>query len=129
IATSPNRALAALRTFDEPILLIAGGKDKNLPWEEIAAEIVRRVRVLAVLGVSAPKILAAVETAQAEIPAADQRLERIEQVASVEDAVRVLAASARSGEVVLLSPGCASHDMFSGFEERGEHFAQAVRAL
>ncbi len=129
IATSPNRALAALRTFDEPILLIAGGKDKNLPWEEIAAEIVRRVRVVAVLGVSAPKILDAIAAAQATIPTAEQLLERIERVTSVEDAVRVLAASARAGEIVLLSPGCASHDMFSGFEERGERFAQAVRAL
>jgi UDP-N-acetylmuramoylalanine--D-glutamate ligase len=129
IATSPNRALAALRTFDEPILLIAGGKDKNLPWEEIASEIVRRVRVVAVLGVSAPKILDAIAVAQAAIPVAERRLERIERVASVEDAVRVLVASAQPGEVVLLSPGCASHDMFSGFEERGERFAQAVRAL
>ncbi|HKD74647.1 MAG TPA: UDP-N-acetylmuramoyl-L-alanine--D-glutamate ligase, partial [Ktedonobacterales bacterium] len=129
IATSPNRALAALRTFDEPILLIAGGKDKNLPWEEIASEIVRRVRVIAVLGVSAPKILDAIAVAQTEVPAVEQRLKRIERVASVEEAVRVLAASAQPGEVVLLSPGCASHDMFSGFEERGERFAQAVRSL
>ena len=129
IATAPNRALAALRTFDEPILLIAGGKDKQLPWEELAGEIVRRVRVVAVLGVSAPLISDAIATAQAMIPPSEQRLERIERVASIEDATHLLAAAAHSGEVVLLSPGCASHDMFSGFEERGDRFAATVRAL
>ena len=129
IATSPNRALAALRSFTAPILLIAGGKDKDLPWEEIGAEIVRRVRVAAVIGVSAPKILAAIAAARASVPDDEQRLVRITQPATLEDAVTQLANAAQPGEVVLLSPGCASHDMFSGFEERGTRFTSAVHAL
>jgi UDP-N-acetylmuramoylalanine--D-glutamate ligase len=129
IATSPGRALAGLRTFQAPILLIAGGKNKQLPWDELATEIVRRVRVLTVMGVSAPFILAAIEQAQTDVPAAEQRLERVAQVASVEEATQVLAQAAQPGEVVLLSPGCASHDMFVNFEERGRRFADTVRAL
>ena len=129
IATSPGRALAGLRTFDAPILLIAGGKNKQLPWDEIAAQIVRKVRVMTVMGVSATFIEDAITQAQAMTPAAEHRLERVERVASVEEATRLLAEAAQPGEVVLLSPGCASHDMFVNFEERGRRFAETVRAL
>ncbi len=129
IATAPSRAMAALLSFAEPILLVAGGKNKQVPWDDIAAEIARRVRVVAVLGVSAPEILDAIAAARASVPAVEQRIERVERVATMEDAVALLAAEARPGEVVLLSPGCASHDMFHGFEERGQRFADAVRAL
>jgi UDP-N-acetylmuramoylalanine--D-glutamate ligase len=129
IATAPTRALAALRSFDVPILLVAGGKDKNLPWGEFADAIVRRVRVAAIIGVSAPKILDAIGAAHERAPVGEQIIERVERVATMEDAVGLLAGEARQGEVVLLSPGCASHDMFSGFEERGQRFADAVRAL
>ncbi len=141
IATSPTRMLAALRTFStaslphsgtdgvQSVLLIAGGKDKDLPWEEGAAAIVRTVRVVAVVGVSASKILMAIAAAQALTPVAEQMLERVEQVATIEEAVATLAAAARPGEVVLLSPGCTSHDMFHGYEERGRHFIDAVTNL
>ncbi len=141
IATSPSRMLAALRTFGaasdsahpadgaRSVLLIAGGKDKDLPWEEGAAAIVRTVRVVAVLGVSAPKILAAIAAAQAMTPVAEQQLERVEHVSTIEEAVATLANAARPGEVVLLSPGCTSHDMFHGYEERGKHFSDAVANL
>ena len=129
IATSPGRALAGLHTFDTPILLIAGGKNKQLPWDEIAAQIVRKVRVMTVMGVSADFIEDAIAQAQAATPANEQRLERVERVASVEEATHLLAEAAHPGEVVLLSPGCASHDMFVNFEERGRRFADTVRAL
>ncbi len=129
IATSPSRALAGLRTFDAPILLIAGGKNKQLPWEEFAAQIVRRVRVMTVMGVSTPFILEAIEAARAATPPQEVRLEEVVQVPSVEAAVEVMAQAARPGEVVLLSPGCASHDMFVNFEERGKRFIDAVMAL
>lgn len=129
IATSPSRAMAGLRTFTAPILLIAGGKNKQLPWDEFAAEIVRRVRVMTVMGVSAGFIQDAIATAQATIPQDEQRLETITPVTSVEDATHALADAARPGEVVLLSPGCASHDMFTNFEERGRRFADTVRGL
>lgn len=127
IATSPTRMLAALHTFTAPILLIAGGKDKDLPWDEGAAAIVRRVRVVTLLGYSAPKIAAAIEAAQAQIPSEEQMLERIAHVSSIEEAVATLATAAQPGEVVLLSPGCTSHDMFHGYEERGQRFIDAVK--
>lgn len=129
IATSPARSSAGLKSFDAPILLIAGGKDKDLPWDEHAQEIVRRARVVALLGVSAPMIADAIAAARDQIPAAEQRLTRVVNVNSIEDAVHLLADAAQAGDVVLLSPGCASHDMFSGFEERGQRFTDAVRAL
>lgn len=129
IATSPSRALAALRAFAPPVLLIAGGKDKRLPWEELAETIVRRARVVTVMGVSAPLIMAAIAAARETVPLEERALTDVLSVASVEEAVARLAEVARPGEVALLSPGCASHDMFTGFEERGRRFADAVRAL
>lgn len=126
MATAPTRMLAALHAFTTPILLIAGGKNKDLPWEDAAREIVRRVRVVALLGVSAPMIREAIQAAQAEIPRAEQQLERIVSVTSVEEAVDTLAALAHAGDVVLLSPGCASHDMFIDYADRGQHFIDAV---
>jgi UDP-N-acetylmuramoylalanine--D-glutamate ligase len=129
IATTPNRMSAALHSFNEPILLILGGKDKDLPWSEGARDIVRRVRVATVLGASAPLILDALAQARNDVPSSEHVLERIEQVDSIEAATRVLAAEARPGEIVLLSPGCTSHDMFTNYQERGQRFIATVNAL
>lgn len=129
IATSPSRAMAGLRAFATPLLLVAGGKNKDLPWDDFAAQIVRRVRAVTVMGVSSDFILAALAAAQAAIPPAEQQLQEVIRVASIEEAVSKLAALAASGDTVLLSPGCASHDMFTNYEDRGRRFAAAVHAL
>ncbi|MBA3826382.1 MAG: UDP-N-acetylmuramoyl-L-alanine--D-glutamate ligase [Ktedonobacterales bacterium] len=129
IATSPSRAMAGLRAFTTPILLVAGGKNKELPWDDFAKQIVRRVRAVTVMGVSSDFILTAIEAAQATIPPAEQQLRQVIRVTSIEEAVARLAATATTGDTVLLSPGCASHDMFTNYEERGRRFADAVRAL
>jgi UDP-N-acetylmuramoylalanine--D-glutamate ligase len=129
IATAPERTLAALRVFDAPLLLIAGGRDKHLPWDELAEQIVRRVRVLLLLGEAMPLIAAAVEQAQRRVPLADQRLALVERCATLEDAVALAADCAAPGDVVLLSPGCTSYDQFADFEERGLRFVAAVQAL
>jgi UDP-N-acetylmuramoylalanine--D-glutamate ligase len=122
IATSPERAIAALESFDEPIVLIAGGRDKHLPWDRWAALVARRVRHLIVLGEAADLIA---DAARAH-GAADVPLHR---VTSVPPAVELAHDLARPGDVVLLSPGCTSYDQFRDFEERGARFEAAVLAL
>jgi UDP-N-acetylmuramoylalanine--D-glutamate ligase len=131
IATAPERALAALRSFDEPIVLLAGGRDKKLPWDEFAQETLRRVRHLVTFGEAGPMIARVVEEAgnlQSPISSL-QSLEAITQVKTLEEAVEAAARVAQPGDVVLLSPGGTSFDAFKDFEERGDRFRELVRRL
>lgn len=125
VATSPARAVVALEAVDAPVLLIAGGRDKRLPWDELAQQIRRRVRILFLIGEAADDIARAVADAREE-PAA---LQEVVRCSSLEEAVSRAAARARPGEVVLLSPACTSFDMFADYEERGRAFARAVEQL
>jgi len=126
IATAPERVVAALRSFDEPIVLLAGGRDKDLPWEEFAAETVKRVRYLITFG-EAGGMIARIVGARRK--GSKGRLEEIRQVETLEEAVEAAAQIARPGEVVLLSPGGTSFDAFRDFAERGDRFKELVRAL
>ncbi len=124
IATTPERALAALRSFDEPIVLLAGGRDKDLPWREWADLVTRRVEHLVLFGEAAPKIAAAL----AEFSGRDRPL----TTDTCENLFRAIQAAARrseSGDVVLLSPGGTSFDEFADFAARGERFRELVNAL
>ncbi len=124
IATSPARVLAALAAFEhEPLILLAGGRDKHLPWDALAREVRRRVRHLILFGEAADLIRRAVAEAPGPGP------ETITQVPDLAAAVQQAAALAEPGSVVLLSPGCASFDQFRNFAERGEKFRQWVLAL
>ena len=124
IATAPERALASVRSFDEPLVLLAGGRDKDLPWAEFAAEICGRVRALVLFGEAAPKILRAVEAA-----CPGPRGFILEVCPGLETAVQAAARLAAPGDVVLLAPGGTSFDEFVDFEARGEKFKAWVRAL
>jgi UDP-N-acetylmuramoylalanine--D-glutamate ligase len=124
IATAPERSLAALRSFEDPIVLLAGGRDKKLPWEEFADEAVQRVRRLITFGEAGPMIARVVKEHNSE-----SRLEGITQVETLEEAVEAAARVARRGDVVLLSPGGTSFDSFRDFAERGDRFKELVRAL
>jgi UDP-N-acetylmuramoylalanine--D-glutamate ligase len=127
IATAPERLMAALNAYTEPIVLLAGGRDKHLPWEDAARLIVERVRELIVFGEMAELVQTAVE---AQLSQADERiLEKIQHVKTLDEAVDAAARVARSGEVVLLSPGGTSFDAFKDFEERGNKFQELVRGL
>ena len=134
IATAPERSLAALRSFEEPIVLLAGGRDKNLPWDEFADETVRRVRCLVTFGEAGPMIA---EIVQARLARGQEEgdgkqgpeLEDITQVETLEEAVDAAARLARSGDVVLLSPGGTSFDAFRDFAERGDRFKELVQQL
>jgi UDP-N-acetylmuramoylalanine--D-glutamate ligase len=121
IATTPERACAALRSFSQPLVLIAGGRSKHLPLAEMADLVARRCRALITIGEMADEIGEAVRASGAEIP--------IEHAADLPDAAARARRLARPGDAVLLSPSGTSFDAFRDFEERGRVFKEAVRAL
>jgi UDP-N-acetylmuramoylalanine--D-glutamate ligase len=146
IATAPERSLAALRSFEEPIVLLAGGRDKKLPWDEFAQETVQRVRQLVTFGQAGPMIARVVQghmergrwkgdggrkgmEGEPESPSSILRLEGITQVGTLEEAVEAAARLAQPGEVVLLSPGGTSFDAFRDFAERGDRFKELVQQV
>lgn len=128
IATSPARAIVALQALDAPILLIAGGRDKHLPWEDFARLVVQKARGLFLIGEAARLIDDAVRQ-QLHRSGGMLRPEAIRHYSSLQEAVAAASRAAVPGDVVLLSPGCTSYDMFSNFEERGAAFTHAVEAL
>lgn len=123
IATAPERTLAALRSFDEPIVLLLGGRDKDLPWEKLAQAVHSRVDHVILFGEAADKIAAAVGTGLGP------QLESLDRCSSMHEAVQMAARLAAPGDVVLLSPGGTSFDEFRDFEERGEKFRLWVSEL
>jgi UDP-N-acetylmuramoylalanine--D-glutamate ligase len=126
IATAPERAMAAIRSFEEPLILLAGGRDKNLPWQEFAALVRRRVDHLIVFGEASEIILQAMQQTP---EGAGQTLQSITRCQGLRDAVQAAAQLVQPGDVVLLSPGGTSFDEFKDFEERGECFVQWVKNL
>ena len=121
-ATTPDATIVALKSFDCPIVLIAGGSGKGLSFNEMAAEFARRARGLVVVGATGEEIASCVRTASNG---------GVEAVAcsSLEEAVLAAKGIAQPGDVVLLSPGDASYDMFNNYEERGDMFKHLVRSL
>ena len=123
IATTPERALAGIRSFDQPVVLLLGGRDKHLPLEELAAEAMGRCRAVILFGESAGKI----EQALREVSALRRAIvQRVQTLAEAADAAHTLA---QAGDAVLLSPACTSYDAYESFERRGEHFRSLVQAL
>ncbi|MBN1249263.1 MAG: UDP-N-acetylmuramoyl-L-alanine--D-glutamate ligase [Anaerolineae bacterium] len=130
IATAPERVLAALEAFDEPLVLLAGGRDKDLPWREFAERVVERVRVLVLFGEAAPLIETHVVAAlDGETRGAASGLREIVMADTLRDAVAAAAERTEPGDVVLLSPGGTSFDAFRDFEERGRKFREWVGEL
>jgi UDP-N-acetylmuramoylalanine--D-glutamate ligase len=126
IATTPTRTMGgALSLYDRRVLLIAGGSDKNIPYDPLGPAIVEKVKTLVLLGVTAPKIEAAVKAA----PGYHGGNPVILHASSLEEAVALCRANAQPGDVVTLSPASASFDMFPNFETRGERFREIVNAL
>ncbi len=121
--TTPASSVTALRAFDSPVVLIAGGYDKGMTFDGMAEETLRRTRAVVLIGVTASAIEDAFRrSGTTETPV-------IARADTLDDAVRQSAGLARPGDVVVLSPGCASYDMFTNFEERGQRFKAAVAAL
>jgi UDP-N-acetylmuramoylalanine--D-glutamate ligase len=124
IATAPERSIAAIRSFDEPLVLMLGGRDKNLPWDDLAALIHNRVDHVVVFGEAAGKICRALGPV---LPG--RKPYSLTVCAGLEEAVQAAADAAQPGSVVLLSPGGTSYDEFIDFEERGERYRIWVKAL
>ncbi|MHB1415463.1 MAG: UDP-N-acetylmuramoyl-L-alanine--D-glutamate ligase [Chloroflexota bacterium] len=122
IATAPERTLAALRAFHEPMVLLAGGRDKHLPLDELAREIKDRVHMLVLFGEGADLLQAAMSKVATPPP----EIIRCENLA---EAVPIAARAERPGDIVLLSPAFTSYDQFRDFEERGREFKRLVREI
>ncbi|MGD9315290.1 MAG: UDP-N-acetylmuramoyl-L-alanine--D-glutamate ligase, partial [Anaerolineae bacterium] len=127
-ATTPERTVAALRSFNGPIVLLAGGRDKYLPWDEMAAVTWRKVRHLVLFGEAAGLIEGAMRDAQHDVDQ-PQRETTVHQAGSLAQAVDLAARLAQPGDLVLLSPGGTSFDAYQDFPARGEHFRQLVHDL
>ena len=125
IATSPTRVIAGLKSFDRKIIVIAGGYDKKIPFEPMAKPINDHVKTLILMGATADKI----EKAVTECPEYKDSGLKILHVSSMEDAVNTARDLAEPGDIVSLSPACASFDMYRMFEDRGNHFKKLVNEL
>ncbi len=125
IASSPTRTIAGLRSFDQKIILIAGGYDKKIPYEPLAPEILAHVKTLILMGATGPRIEAAVRA----LPAfADSDL-TILHADGMQQAVELARGAAKPGDIVSLSPASASFDLYPNFEVRGRDYKRIVMAL
>ncbi|SFG27844.1 UDP-N-acetylmuramoylalanine--D-glutamate ligase [Desulfotomaculum arcticum] len=118
--TNPEASIKALEAFDRPIVLLAGGRNKGSDFTEFARLARQKTRVMVILGECAAEI---------EQAARQAGVTNILKAASFNEAVLMAHGAAKSGDVVLLSPACASWDMFKNYEERGELFRQIVYDL
>ena len=119
IATAPERTLAALLAFEEPVVLLLGGRDKNLPLDDMLGAVAQRCRAVICFGESGRMLADAAQATNVPI-------DRTDTLALAVDAAARLA---REGDVVLLSPACTSFDAFDNFEQRGIEFRRLVALL
>lgn len=119
-ATNPEATEKAIRSFQQPLILIAGGLERGENLEELRTIFTAQVHTLIAYGETKERLYQI---------GVDAELHRVERVSDVAEAVRIAAAIAQPGDVVLLSPACASWDLYSSFEERGRIFKEAVNTL
>ena len=124
IATSPTRTIAGLSCFDQKVILLAGGYDKNIPYAPLAPSLIEKVKLLILCGATAPKIAEALQNH----PDYDGTPEMI-FVEDMEEAVSTAYAYAEEGDIVTLSPASASFDRYKNFEIRGKHFKELVAKI
>jgi len=122
LATNPESTLAALQAFDTPVALIAGGSPKGLSFAALGRAIVRQASVVVLVGQTADRLESAIESADGPSPP-------IHRASTLPEAVTMAARYAQTPGVVLLSPACASYDMFRNYADRGRCFREAVYAL
>jgi len=124
IASAPERTIAVIHAFEEPIVLLLGGRDKNLPWEELMRLVNERVDHVVIFGEAADKI----QKTMNSLGLGKKRF-TLSRANGLQEAIHQAAEVAEAGDVVLLSPGGTSFDEFKDFEERGERFRQWVQEL
>lgn len=125
IDSSPTRTAAALSALPKKPIIILGGSDKNIPFDGLAIDVCQRTKAAIVTGESAQKILAEIE----RCPLYDGRAPIVKHIPDFDEAVKAAAEIAESGDIVLLSPACASFDHFKDFAQRGNYFKEIVRGL
>lgn len=125
IASSPTRVLAGLNAFEKPVILIAGGYDKNIPFEPLAYEGYKKIKKLILLGATKEKIEDAFKKLENE---KGVKVDII-TVNTLEEACKKAKEIAECGDIVTLSPACASFDMFANFEIRGNKFKDIIQAM
>jgi UDP-N-acetylmuramoylalanine--D-glutamate ligase len=125
IGTSPTRTIAGLKSFDEEIVLIAGGYDKHLDYEPLAKPIVDKVKSLILIGQTSEKIYNEV-TKELEVQGKKMEIYKCNEFNQIVEIARKVA---KKGQVVLFSPASASFDLFKNFEERGNTFKKLVNEL
>ena len=125
IATSPTRVLAGLNSFQTKLTVIMGGYDKKIPFEPMAETVCDKVKTVILMGVTAPKIEAAIRGAKNYREGHPQLL----HVETMEEAVQTADRITKPGDIVTLSPACASFDKYPNFEERGRHYKRLVKEL
>ncbi len=121
IASSPTRTLAALNSFSQKLIMISGGYDKKIPFDTIGKPVQEKVKELVLVGATAEKIKTAVENAGSDT--------HITVCRSFEEAVQTAYGYAKEGDIVILSPMCASFDLFDNFMQRGNRFKELVNRL
>ena len=123
IATAPERTVAAVKSFSEPLILLAGGRDKNLPWDVFASTVSQRVKHLILFGEAAEIISQSVARYTGAMEAS------VTLCPGLKEAVQAAAMKVIPGDVILLSPGGTSFDEFHDFEDRGEVYKRWVMEL
>lgn len=127
IDSSPNRTINTLRVFPEKVIMIGGGKDKGIPYDDIGPSLAEHVKVLILIGATSDKIE---EALNAEIAKTGNGKDiEVIRAVSYEDAVNTARSKANTGDVVILTPASTSFDMFRNFEERGNLFKKIVNEL
>lgn len=123
-ATTPESAIAAVKAFQEPVILIAGGSDKGSNFDEFTGVCMRYTKAIILIGTTAKKIHDLIQ-----LKMSDTGKPFLFMANTLDEAFQQANTIAKTGEVVLLSPACASYDMFLNYEERGKQFKQLVQAL
>ena len=122
--TTPGGLIVALDAFDpRRVILIAGGSDKGVSFDKMGAAIAKRAKAIVVIGATADKIAASVENSRCDLMPA------VQKAPDLQTAVRTAVSLASPGDVVLLSPACASYDMFTNYQQRGDQFVQLAADL
>ena len=123
-ATTPEAAIAGIRAFDRPLILIAGGYDKGVSLEPFAQECIENTKSVILIGKTAEKIRELIQNTKGK-----RTIPEVHLASSLDESVRKACSMAEAGDVVLLSPACASYDMFANYEERGKRFKELVYSI
>lgn len=129
IASSPSRTIAGLTSFNKKVILIAGGYDKNIPYDVIGEYILDKVKLLLLVGATSSKIKEAVMNEAIKRKIDINKILDIKEFTSLKDCVAYATLNSKPEDNVIMSPASASFDMYKDFEERGNYFKELVNSI